>query len=352
MYDGIADFPTYPINFLADMNALAGFWYAHGTYLDPFGDDASTQTPYGYTPDEVGDAVAGATANCDTSTHCQRHGDTIYITLPARTLPIMQPFLDFGAATGTSSIIIPIVDLVSPLMQTLIETGYDRADYGHPTPAKLIPQVDLLKLVRDLLNDIPEGINAALEPGLNPLSGSIGQSGATTTVTASTNDKSSMAAEPIAGVPEAPEVQSQISNLESSVSDEATGSLPVSGEKPEVAERIADDPEVAERIADGPETANTESQVSNSASPVSERKALKRPSPIAKPGEGLTVPESSPTRSVVRRPIDSDLDAKLPQPVKDTVNAFTNIEKTLSSPTEDQNSAADAPAKTKTSDTE
>ena len=34
-YDGVADFPTYPINLLADLNALAGFAYIHGTYLAP-----------------------------------------------------------------------------------------------------------------------------------------------------------------------------------------------------------------------------------------------------------------------------------------------------------------------------
>ncbi len=101
-------------------------------------------------------AVANAQANCSEATHCQVHGDTRYITLPAKYLPIMQPLIDLGAATGTSAVVIPLVDLVSPAMQTLIETGYDRGDYGNPTPFQLVPRVNPVKLVTDLINDIPE----------------------------------------------------------------------------------------------------------------------------------------------------------------------------------------------------
>ncbi|MGV0742324.1 PE-PPE domain-containing protein [Mycolicibacterium sp. XJ870] len=170
-YDGVADAPSWLLNPLALANALAGFEYTHPTYLAPDGDDLPTETPYGYTPQQVQAAIANAQANCTAATHCQQHGDTRYITLPAKTLPIMQPFLDLGASTGTSALVIPIVDLVSPMAQTLIETGYDRTDYGTPTPFRLIPRIDPVKLVSDLANDIPEGINAALRPGLDPLPG-------------------------------------------------------------------------------------------------------------------------------------------------------------------------------------
>jgi hypothetical protein len=36
-YDGVADFPLYPVNLLAVLNATAGFWYTHGSYLAPDG---------------------------------------------------------------------------------------------------------------------------------------------------------------------------------------------------------------------------------------------------------------------------------------------------------------------------
>ena len=56
-YDGVTDFPVYPINLLAVLNAAAGFQYVHGTYLDPKGDDPATATPYGYTPSELQEAM-------------------------------------------------------------------------------------------------------------------------------------------------------------------------------------------------------------------------------------------------------------------------------------------------------
>ncbi|MFV8165001.1 PE-PPE domain-containing protein [Mycobacterium sp. 134] len=170
-YDGVADAPSWVLNPLSLVNALAGFEYVHGTYLAPKGNDEAGATPYGYTPEQVQAAVANAQANCSEATHCQVHGDTRYITLPAKYLPIMQPLIDLGAATGTSAVVIPLVDLVSPAMQTLIETGYDRGDYGSPTPFQLVPRVNPVKLVTDLINDIPEGIQAARNPGLDPLPG-------------------------------------------------------------------------------------------------------------------------------------------------------------------------------------
>ncbi|WP_396922601.1 PE-PPE domain-containing protein [Mycolicibacterium sp.] len=170
-YDGVADAPSWVLNPLALANAVAGFEYVHGTYLAPKGSDEPTATPYGYTPEQVQAAVDNARASCTEETHCQVHGDTRYLTLPAKYLPIMQPLIDIGAATGTSAVVVPVVDLVSPAMQTLIETGYDRRDYGAPTPFQLVPKVDPVKLATDLVNDIPEGIDAARNPGLDPLPG-------------------------------------------------------------------------------------------------------------------------------------------------------------------------------------
>ena len=152
-YDGVTDFPVYPINLLAVLNAAAGFQYVHGTYLDPKGDDPATATPYGYTPAELQEAM-----DCgENPANCQVHGDTLYITIPAKTLPIMQPFLDLGAATGTSALVEPIIDLVSPATQVLIETGYDRTDYGEPTPFRLIPIINPVELTVDLVEAVQEG---------------------------------------------------------------------------------------------------------------------------------------------------------------------------------------------------
>jgi hypothetical protein len=175
-YDGVADFPQWLLNPVAFTNAAAGFVYIHGTYLAPDGDEPATETPYGYTPEEVQNYITAAQADCTAEHYCQHvdGSDTIYITLPARYLPLYQPFIDIGDATGTSALIVPIVDLVSPATQTLIETGYDRRDYSKPQQGTLLPPATFnpIQTAVDLVNDVPEGINMALTPGRTPLPGS------------------------------------------------------------------------------------------------------------------------------------------------------------------------------------
>jgi hypothetical protein len=175
-YDGVADFPQWLANPVAVLNAVAGFQYIHGTYLAPDSGEPATDTPYGYTPQEIKDAVAAAETNCSAATYCQRvpGSDTRYITLPARYLPLYQPFVDLGDATGTSALIVPVTDFLSPFTQTIIETGYDRTDYSKPQPGTLLPPKTFnpIQTAVDLVNDIPEGINMALTPGRTPLPGS------------------------------------------------------------------------------------------------------------------------------------------------------------------------------------
>ncbi|KXO92680.1 PE-PPE domain (plasmid) [Tsukamurella tyrosinosolvens] len=160
-YDGVTDFPKYPANLLATANALAGFWYVHGKMLTPKGSDDPSATPIGYTPDEVRAAVEAATANCSAGTYCQVSGDTRYVTLPAKILPLMLPLLDLGKATGTTGLVTPFVDLVSPVARVLIETGYDRRDYGAASPFGLFPVLDPLRLGVDLIGAAVQGVGQA-----------------------------------------------------------------------------------------------------------------------------------------------------------------------------------------------
>ena len=157
-YDGVSDFPANPLNILADLNALAGFFYIHGTYLSPKGSDPSTELPYGYTLAELQTAM-----DCSQSPkNCQTYNDTLYITVPNKVLPIMQPLLEFGAFTGTSAIVKPFVDLISPVTRVLIETGYDRSNYGRPSPFTIFTPIDPLKLTVDLAKAAVQGIRDAL----------------------------------------------------------------------------------------------------------------------------------------------------------------------------------------------
>ena len=156
-YDGVADFPLYPINLLATLNAVAGFWYIHGTMLSPNGKNLD-ELPNGLTPDELAAAIADP-ANQQRVTG----SDTTYVLIPTPNLPLLQPLREFGAFTGLESITNPLIALVSPALRVLIETGYDRTlPYSEAAPLRLIPPINPITLTVDLVQAVGQGIHDAL----------------------------------------------------------------------------------------------------------------------------------------------------------------------------------------------
>jgi len=154
-YDGVSDFPLYLSNPLAVVNALFGFDDIHGEYLNPTSTHPGA-LPYGYTPETLQAAI-------NDPANRQTFGDTTYITIPATTLPILQPWRDLGASTGTTAITEPIADLVEPTLRVLIDLGYDRSiNPGQPTPARLIPIINPTELATDLVAAAEKGVAAAL----------------------------------------------------------------------------------------------------------------------------------------------------------------------------------------------
>lgn len=155
-YDGVADFPLYPINLLAVLNATAGFWYTHGSYLAPDRRNPD-QLPNGLTPAELAEAIADP-ANQQRSAG----SDTTYVLIPTPNLPLLQPLREFGAFTGTEFLTDPLIAMIQPTLRVLIETGYDRSlPYGQPAPFRLIPRVSPINLTVDLVNAIGQGIQDA-----------------------------------------------------------------------------------------------------------------------------------------------------------------------------------------------
>lgn len=167
-WDIIADAPLYVTNPLAMLNALIGgpgFKIVHGTYPNPEGDPPAGLVG-GYTQDQwqaIMDNPEGYAATNPDVVNVQQYGDTKYVTVTPRVLPLLVPLHSLGLGF--------VADLIEPALRVLIEeTGYDRSiPYGQPTPFRLIPIFNPIKLAVDLIAAIPAGIQQALNGGPPPL---------------------------------------------------------------------------------------------------------------------------------------------------------------------------------------
>ena len=128
-YDAVADYPAYPSNFLSVLNTLAGARIHSG----------STTTLNGYTEAEL-------TAAISDPANRQIYGDTMYITIPAKSLPLVDLLRTFGAENRLSNFTTPIADLIEPMMRLLVELGYDRTSYGQAQPFGPLPANNQLQL--------------------------------------------------------------------------------------------------------------------------------------------------------------------------------------------------------------
>ena len=139
-YDGFADFPQYPIDFLADLNAIAGIYYVHGTYAD-------------LTPTQIGSAIPLTNTAGPTLTN--------YYMIPNPHLPLLEPLRAVPVA-GT-----PLADLVEPDTRVLVNLGYGSPDQGWstgppnvPTPFGLFPPVNPATVLGALATGTQQGIGA------------------------------------------------------------------------------------------------------------------------------------------------------------------------------------------------
>lgn len=148
-YDLFADFPRYPLNVVADLNALLGVFYGHATYLS-------------LPPDQVASAIELPTTLADTVTR--------YYLIPAETLPLLTPLL------GTPVIGRPLYDLLEPATRILVNLGYGSIDHGWaPGPAdapasfELFPtDLNWAEVITALAAGAGQGIQAAVADLLDP----------------------------------------------------------------------------------------------------------------------------------------------------------------------------------------
>jgi hypothetical protein len=144
-YDGWADFPQYPINFISDLNAFAGIAFVHGTYPDlnpsalPPGYSLQTlPTSPGYT---------GVT--------------NYYMITTPNGLPLLEPLRAIPVIGN------PLADLLQPDLTTIVNLGYGNPNFGYSTgPADvqtyfgLFPHVSQAVIAQDLVAGAHQGTTA------------------------------------------------------------------------------------------------------------------------------------------------------------------------------------------------
>lgn len=151
-YDGFSDFPSHPLNVLADLNAVLGIAYEHGYY--PFYDPFTLATT-------IDQGV---------------YGDTRYYLMPATTVPILVPLQGILPASWITALDMP--------MRTVIEMGYSRdISPGEPVSAQWLrfsPLRDVITVAIAIATGIDDAIaqktgDASNRPlGTTPVSGPFG----------------------------------------------------------------------------------------------------------------------------------------------------------------------------------
>jgi hypothetical protein len=133
-YDGFTDFPLYPLNFVADLNAVLGMIYVHA-YLFDVGIPAEDPT--------------------ESPAYRGKYGDTSYYLFDNPDLPLFGPLRTLGVPE-------PVIDVVEPFFKVIVEAGYDRSiKPWEPTPARLIPTFNPATVAGDFVDAIGEGIDNA-----------------------------------------------------------------------------------------------------------------------------------------------------------------------------------------------
>jgi hypothetical protein len=153
-YDGFADFPRYPIDFLSDLNAAFGIAYDHSY--------TAAMIPTAFTL-----PTSGAT-------------ETTYYMIPTADLPLLEPLRAIPVIGN------PIADLLQPDLTYLVNLGYGDPLYGYstsaanvPTPFGLFPSLSAFEqlpalLVKGAEQGIQNFIGDFTGTGTNPVNLSLG----------------------------------------------------------------------------------------------------------------------------------------------------------------------------------
>lgn len=140
-YDGYADFPRYPIDFLSDLNATLGIEYEHTIYPD-------------LTAAQLGSAI-------ELPVSADYAGNTDYFMIPSAELPLLEPLQSIPVIGQ------PLYDLLEPDMRILVNLGYgDITDGWDSGPANVATPMGLFPT--DLnWNDVITALEGGAQQGLS-----------------------------------------------------------------------------------------------------------------------------------------------------------------------------------------
>lgn len=138
-YDGFADFPRYPLNFIADLNAVMGIVYVHSQYFE-------------LTPAQIDSAI-------ELPTSPGYSGNTTYYIIETENLPLLEPVRAIPVIGN------PIANLLQPPLEVIVNLGYGDPEFGYSTspadvttPFGLFPDVSPVTVFNALADATQEGI--------------------------------------------------------------------------------------------------------------------------------------------------------------------------------------------------
>ncbi|MDP7730846.1 PE family protein [Mycobacterium sp. TY813] len=141
-YDGFADFPRYPLNFISDLNAVVGIATVHTKYLS-------------LTAAQVNSAVQLPTS----PGYYENGGKTYYYMIPTEELPLLMPLRAIPVIGN------PLAALIEPNLEVIVNLGYGDPNYGYSTsyadvqtPFGLFPEVSPSTLIDAFANGTRQGI--------------------------------------------------------------------------------------------------------------------------------------------------------------------------------------------------
>jgi hypothetical protein len=142
-YSGASDFPQYPSNIYADLNAANGYLNLHPYLL--------TGWPAYFNPSELANAVAE-------NTSAGYDGNTEYFIIPTQDLPLLDGMRLMPGAPSA------FADLIQPNMRVLVDLGYDWTGNADVTTAAdwTSPTIDVAAVDDYLVAGANQGMIAAL----------------------------------------------------------------------------------------------------------------------------------------------------------------------------------------------